>query len=399
MKIQLDTWLNELSSKLGSEYVWGSKGPDTFDCSGLIYSTLVELGAPSDTPMGSWHQQNWMTEIPVEQAIKTEGALLYYPKTKDRVAHIAVSLGNGKTIEARNPESGVGSWSSENRGWAKGGLVPVIEYTKPKAINKEAEMARMCNPAVGKVSSEYGWRPRINQWIPSMFHAGIDIANDVGTPIWAAYGGVVVSAGPSNVPGRSGNHILIRNPDGESQYYGHLHKVRVAVGESVVAGQHIGDMGATGNVTGSHLHFECWNSHRSNDVRNPRKDFNSHAVIPGVGIPIAAVRKDAVYYDRQIDGVRGRYQILAEQQFLADRGEYKREVDGVDGYWHKRAWQTWLSPNWYSGKIDGKFEVMSIKSLQRWLQHLGYYKGVIDGLWGPMLNTAIQMMLSKTVKR
>lgn len=71
-----------------------------------------------------------------------------------------------------------------------------------------------------------------------MLHAGIDIANDTGTPIYAAYGGAVASAGWNIVSGRSGNGILIRNPDGESQYYGHPKKIRVTVGESCSGSTH-----------------------------------------------------------------------------------------------------------------------------------------------------------------
>lgn len=396
-KIAVTTWVDLLVSKTGADYVWGAKGPDTFDCSGLIYSTLRELGAPTDTPMGSWHQQDQMIEIPIDRAIETRGALLYSPKTDTSVAHIAVSLGNGKTIEARNPQMGVGSWSATGRGWTKAGLAPIVDYTVATPRLETATMPTMCNPAVGRVSSEYGWRPRISASIPAMLHAGIDIAPHRGqtrVPISAVYAGTVITAGPNLVPGRTGNHVVVRNPDGEYQLYGHLSRIDVKVGDKVPLGGRIGLMGATGNVTGEHLHFEVWD--RNKKTRNPRIDFNAHGVVPGKDNMPTAKR---AYYDRVIDGVRGAYQIAAEQQFLADRGEYTREVDGKDGYWTQLGWQKWLSPHWYKGTHDGKAGPVTIKALQAWLKHLGFYKGEIDGKDGPMTHTAVQSMLAAETRK
>ena len=58
------------------------------------------------------------------------------------------------------------------------------------------------------------------------------------------------------LPGRTGNGIIINHADGYRTYYGHLYSVRVAVGQRVSPGEHIGAMGTTGNSTGPHLHFQ-----------------------------------------------------------------------------------------------------------------------------------------------
>lgn len=142
-------------------------------------------------------------------------------------------------------------------------------------------MAGMTSPAQGRVSSEYGRRAPIPGVTSGTFHAGIDIANKVGTPVYAAFAGTVVGAGTNGVPGRSGKYILIQNPDGERQYYGHLNKIRVKAGQKVKQGQRIGDMGATGNVTGPHLHFEIWRNSSHTSHRNPRIDFNHFGIAPG----------------------------------------------------------------------------------------------------------------------
>src|SRR5699024_3300372 len=146
---------------------------------------------------------------------------------------------------------------------------------------EEPIMAGMTSPEQGKVSSEYGRRSPIPGVTSGTLHAGIDIANKTGTPVYAAFAGTVVSTGVNGVPGRSGRYILISNPDGERQYYGHLNKSHVKAGQKIKQGQHIGDMGATGNVTGPHLHFEIWRNSSHTSHRNPRIDFNHFGIAPG----------------------------------------------------------------------------------------------------------------------
>lgn len=151
----------------------------------------------------------------------------------------------------------------------------------------EAFMAtpRMASPARGRATSPYGPRKPIPGVTSASFHAGQDIANDTGTPIFAAFAGTVRKAGWGIVPYRSGNGILIANPDGEGQYYGHLSRIRVKVGQKVARGERIGDMGATGNVTGPHLHFETWA--KATDYRshyNPLVLFKKYGVRLGSGL-------------------------------------------------------------------------------------------------------------------
>jgi murein DD-endopeptidase MepM/ murein hydrolase activator NlpD len=101
-------------------------------------------------------------------------------------------------------------------------------------------------PTNGSVTSGFGYR-----W--GSLHAGIDIANGVGTPIRAAKGGTVILAGWN---GGYGNCIVIDHGGGFSTLYGHMTRLRVSEGSRVGQGDLIGDMGSTGNSTGSHLHFE-----------------------------------------------------------------------------------------------------------------------------------------------
>lgn len=84
-------------------------------------------------------------------------------------------------------------------------------------------------------------------------HTGVDIVDYYGSPIVAADSGTVLLAGWFY---DYGNCIMIQHSNGLVTLYGHLSYVHVYVGEYVTQGQQIGDMGATGKVTATHLHFE-----------------------------------------------------------------------------------------------------------------------------------------------
>src|SRR5262249_41952569 len=85
------------------------------------------------------------------------------------------------------------------------------------------------------------------------YHTGGDFLVPTGTSVRAAAAGHVVAAGWG---GSYGYQVEIRHADGRYTQYGHLSAISVRVGQSVSTGQRIGRSGATGNVTGPHLHFE-----------------------------------------------------------------------------------------------------------------------------------------------
>lgn len=102
-------------------------------------------------------------------------------------------------------------------------------------------------------------------------HTGIDLYQPIGTPVYAAEGGEILAAGMiNNAYGNTayGNCVLIDHKNGYYTFYAHMNTVRVKTGMSVIQGAVIGTVGATGNVTGPHLHFEV----RTNPVWN-RKNF------------------------------------------------------------------------------------------------------------------------------
>ncbi|MFE0963396.1 M23 family metallopeptidase [Streptomyces fungicidicus] len=87
----------------------------------------------------------------------------------------------------------------------------------------------------------------------SGYHTGVDFAVPTGTSLKAVGAGTVVSAGYG---GAYGNQVVIKLNDGYYAQYAHLSSLSVSAGQTVTAGQQVGLSGATGNVTGPHLHFE-----------------------------------------------------------------------------------------------------------------------------------------------
>ncbi|QGU05932.1 M23 family metallopeptidase [Corynebacterium comes] len=112
----------------------------------------------------------------------------------------------------------------------------------------QAPSASVVKPTEGTFTSGFGMR-----W--GSLHAGLDIANVVGTPILAAMGGTVIDSGPAS---GFGQWIRIQHDDGSIAVYGHMETLDVSVGEQVTAGQKIAGMGNRGFSTGSHLHFELY---------------------------------------------------------------------------------------------------------------------------------------------
>lgn len=106
-------------------------------------------------------------------------------------------------------------------------------------------------PVQGSVSSAFGLRRFLNDQ-PRAPHRGVDLRGAQGTKVRAFSGGEVVLTGDHYFAGRS---IYIDHGLGVVTQYIHLSEILVREGDRVVAGQVIGKVGATGRVTGPHLHF------------------------------------------------------------------------------------------------------------------------------------------------
>ncbi len=107
-------------------------------------------------------------------------------------------------------------------------------------------------PVEARVSSTFGRRTHPVTGAKS-FHEGIDLAAVKGTKVGVSGPGVVVRAGKG---GTYGNIVIVDHGGGLETRYAHLNTINVKVGQQLATGESVGTVGATGRVTGPHLHFE-----------------------------------------------------------------------------------------------------------------------------------------------
>ncbi len=132
-------------AQTGDAYVFGAEAnaiaaaggdPDKWDCSELVEVSCLQAGVQPTVPDGAFNQ--WVhcnrkgQSLPVGQGLRTRGALLFVGDGtgtgRDAITHVAWSLGDGTTIEARGKAWGVGTWPSSNR-FTFAGLLPGVDYS------------------------------------------------------------------------------------------------------------------------------------------------------------------------------------------------------------------------------------------------------------------------------
>ncbi|MFD5233468.1 peptidoglycan DD-metalloendopeptidase family protein [Streptomyces qaidamensis] len=174
---------------------------------------------------------------------------------------------------------------------------PKASAPKPSAAKSSAESApkaeTAAKPAAAKPAAESNaggytlpvdgatvgtpYRMSGSMW-SSGYHTGVDFVVPTGTSLKAVGAGTVVSAGWG---GAYGNQVVIKLNDGHYAQYAHLSQLSVSAGQTVTAGQQVGLSGATGNVTGPHLHFEIRTTPDYGSDVDPVAFLRSHGVSVG----------------------------------------------------------------------------------------------------------------------
>ena len=118
------------------------------------------------------------------------------------------------------------------------------------------------NKSLNRLASGFGYR--VDPVYKTVkFHAGLDFAAPLGTPIYATADGIVRVAG--NLGNGYGNHVVVNHGYGYETLYGHMYRIGVKNGHRVKRGEVIGYVGSTGKSTGPHCHYEVHKNGRPLD--------------------------------------------------------------------------------------------------------------------------------------
>ena len=124
-------------------------------------------------------------------------------------------------------------------------------YAEADQESRQLWKGKFIRPAEGRLTSPFGKYREYNTGV-RRHHYGTDIANVAGTPVYASNHGIVTLAEKLHI---YGNAVILNHGQGVSTSYNHLSEIHVTARERVEKGQRIGLMGATGQATGSHLHW------------------------------------------------------------------------------------------------------------------------------------------------
>lgn len=148
------------------------------------------------------------------------------------------------------------------------------KLARSRAYRSDTLLAdRFIWPVKGPMSSPFGLRRFFNDQ-PRRPHGGVDIAVPEGTPIVAPADGIVIDTGEYFF---NGNSVFLAHGLGLQTFHAHLSRIDVAEGDRVSAGDVIGAVGATGRVTGPHLH---WSISLNNEWVDPLLFVDESALTP-----------------------------------------------------------------------------------------------------------------------
>jgi murein DD-endopeptidase MepM/ murein hydrolase activator NlpD len=198
--------------------------------------------------------------------------------------HPGLKLTLGKKAAASAPEASAPSApkasaeEAEKKSAKKSSSAGTETAAKPAAAKPAAQSnAGGYSSPVDGATVGTPYRMSGSMW-SSGYHTGVDFVVPTGTSLKAVGAGTVVSAGWG---GAYGNQVVIKLNDGHYAQYAHLSQLSVSAGQTVTAGQQVGLSGATGNVTGPHLHFEIRTAPGYGSDVDPVAFLRSHGVSVG----------------------------------------------------------------------------------------------------------------------
>lgn len=241
-------------------------GTNGCDCSSLVKYAWSKAGV--NLPRVTYDQVDIGTTVKSVKDLRP-GDLIFSRGSASRPEHVSMYIGDGDVIDAPHPGATVrikplSFWKDRIL------ITKRPNYTEPGSGGTSG-------PWVAPVADDHvgtGYRVSGSMW-SSGYHTGVDFPVGVGTAIRAVGPGTVVTAGWNSA---YGYQVVIKHGDGMYSQYAHLSSLTVVVGQVVKGGDQIGYSGATGNVSGPHLHFEIRTGPTYGSDTDPLAYLRAHGV-------------------------------------------------------------------------------------------------------------------------
>ena len=205
------------------------------------------------------------------EAIGSDPSLIH-PGLKLSLGEKASTGGTGETGASKSSNSSTSSGSSTSSSSSSSSKSTSASQSDDSTSTSSGYTLPVTGGTIGT-----GYHVAGSMW-SSGYHTGVDFVVPTGTTVKAVAAGTVVSAA---YDGAYGNEVVIRHADGEYSQYAHMSQLSVSAGQTVTEGQQIGLSGATGNVTGPHLHFEIRTTPYYGSDVDPVAYLRSHGVTVG----------------------------------------------------------------------------------------------------------------------
>jgi murein DD-endopeptidase MepM/ murein hydrolase activator NlpD len=210
----------------------------------LLAKTADEVSRAADAAGGDARQKGLTA---AERASRAEGARIAAENLRRAIAARVAAANRRQAVQSAPDDHGAASSATDSQRDSGSGDSAGGGGTGEEG-NSADGVAPVPGAVIGAAFGEYG------SW--SRYHTGIDFRAGFGTPIRAVRAGVVLYAGNSG--DWAGNHVAIKHGDGMTTMSSHMSSTAVQVGQTVRAGQIIGNVGSTGRAFGPHLHFELY---------------------------------------------------------------------------------------------------------------------------------------------
>lgn len=259
-----------------------------------IYYTVDSQGNYHHTLDGNWNQSMFDNKEYKSYKIDANGIAHYYyfdmedndyspsqsHQSIEKNGYKENTLSESQSLESNNNEIRNNSVDNSNNSYPNQETTNSNDASSREQIDNAS--VKNTTETHGDVATSSSWLTKnkklqeYGQYHGGGAHYGVDYAMPENTPVYALGDGTVIQSGWSNYGG--GNQVTIKEKNSDYyQWYMHMNKLNVQKGDTVKAGQQIGQSGNTGNSTAPHLHFQRMHGGVGNEYSvNPDSYINSN---------------------------------------------------------------------------------------------------------------------------